>query len=95
MGGTTAWCAREPVRRNPFGLVCFGECMSALDDREEFRRGLAAFCAIYAHEFTREARRGQSPAIFTDEPIEEKPNLVEMFEQEVKRPKIRRTKTGG
>lgn len=59
--------------------------MSAFDDPEQFRIGLAALNAMYAHEWTREFRRGKKPAIFEDEPIEDKPNLVELFEKQLKR----------
>jgi hypothetical protein len=57
--------------------------MSAFDDREQFRQGLAKFNAIYAHEFTREFRRGKTPAVFEDEPIKDTPNLVELFERQI------------
>jgi hypothetical protein len=59
-----------------------GGGMSALDDPEEFRRGLARFNAIYAEEFTRRYRWGKTPAIFEDEPIEA--SLVELFEWQKK-----------
>jgi hypothetical protein len=56
--------------------------MSVFDDPEKWRIALAKFNALHAHEFTREFRRGKYPPIFQDEPIEDKPNLVEMFEQQ-------------
>ena len=62
--------------------------MSVLDDPEKLRRGLAKFQALHAHEFTREYRRGKYPPIFEDEPIEDVPNLVEMFESQLKRGKM-------
>ena len=65
--------------------------MSAFDDPEQFRLGLAKFNAIYAHEFTREYRRGKTPAIFQDEPIEDKPNLVELFERRLRNGRIPRS----
>jgi hypothetical protein len=61
--------------------------VSVFDDPETFRIGLAKFNALHAHEFTREYRRGKTPAIFQDEPIEDAPNLVEMFEWQLKKKK--------
>jgi hypothetical protein len=63
--------------------------MSVFDDPEKWRIALAKFNALHAHEFTREFRKGKTPAIFDDEPIEDAPNLVEMFERRLKKPKKR------
>ena len=56
--------------------------MTSFDDPEQFRIGLAKFYAIYQHEFTREYRRGKTPAVFEDEPIQT--SLVELFEGQLK-----------